>query len=267
MKKVLAALDESVAVTPVLRTASALGDLLGAEVEAVHVQTNGAQTPQRTAEAVGVPLRLLAGDVVEQLVQACEDPDVVALVIGARGLRPQRRPLGATARAVATSVSKPVAIVPPDAMPPTALGRVLVPLEEDVSSALAPLSLIELARGKELEVVALHVFGFDEIPAFTDQPQHEQAAWAREFVARYCPWGIGALRLETRVGRPEELVPRVAEECACDVVALGWAQQVAPGRAPVVRAALERSHLPVILVPVHVTDASLAGSSVVPAEV
>ena len=92
----------------------------------------------------------------------------------------------------------------------------------------------------------------DEIPPFTDQPQHEHSAWATEFVARYCPWGVGSVQLEVRIGRAEELVPRVAAESGCDLIALGWAQELAPGRAPVVRAALERSHRPVMLVPVRV---------------
>jgi Universal stress protein family len=89
------------------------------------------------------------------------------------------------------------------------------------------------------------------IPAFTDQPQHEQAAWAREFLERFCRWGVGTVRLETRVGRSGELIPLVADECGCDLIALGWAQELSSGRAPVVRETLERSHLPVLLVPVR----------------
>jgi hypothetical protein len=58
------------------------------------------------------------------------------------------------------------------------------------------------------------------------------------------------VRLELRIGRAEDLVPRVAEESRSDLIALGWARELAPGRAPVVRAALERSGLPVLLVPV-----------------
>ena len=60
------------------------------------------------------------------------------------------------------------------------------------------------------------------------------SAWTREFVQRYCPWGIGTLQLETRVGRIGELVPLVAEQCECDLIALGWSQQLSAGRAPIV---------------------------------
>ena len=76
------------------------------------------------------------------------------------------------------------------------------------------------------------------IPSFTDQPQHEMPAWTREFIRRYCPWGIGDVQLETRIGKIGELVPIVAEQCSCDLIALGWSQQLAPGRAPVVQETL-----------------------------
>ncbi len=186
----------------------------------------------------------------EQLVRAGKVDDVVALVIGARGLPTDPRPLGTTAEAVATQLLKPVLVVPPDVPAPTVLRRILVPLEGTVSSSLAPRSVIDLASEANIEVVVVHVLGIDELPAVTDQPQHEHAAWAAEFLARYCPGGIENVRLELRVGRPAELVPIVAEETGCDLITLGWAGQLVPDRAPVVRAALERSHRPVLLVPV-----------------
>jgi nucleotide-binding universal stress UspA family protein len=154
--------------------------------------------------------------------------------------------------AVATSLLKPVVVVPPDARLAPEFHRILVPLEGTTSTSLAPRSLFKVAHGAQLDVIALHVHEEEDIPAFTDQPQHEHEAWAREFLARYCPWGIGAVSLERRVGRSYELIPQVAEEAHCDLIALGWAQELAPGRAPVIRATLERSRVPVMLVPVHV---------------
>jgi nucleotide-binding universal stress UspA family protein len=53
-----------------------------------------------------------------------------------------------------------------------------------------------------------------------------------------------------RVGEPEEQVIAVAREIDADVIALGWAQEFAAGRAPIVRAALEEARLPVFLIPV-----------------
>lgn len=257
MKKILAALDNSLAGKPVLTTAHALGAVLGATTEAIHVQIDGDRTARNTAAAAGVALRTLHGTVVDCIVEAGDADDVVALVLGARGTPGGRRPLGGTATAVATALLKPVVIVPPDADPPAALRRILVPLEGSRSTSLAPRSLLELAREAQIDVVALHVLDEDSIPSFTDQPQHEHGAWAREFLARYCPSGLGTVQLETRVGRSDELVSLMAEECGCDLIALGWSRELAPGRAPVVRGTLERSHVPVMLIPVRlaaVTD-------------
>jgi nucleotide-binding universal stress UspA family protein len=251
MKTIVAALDNSLACRPVLAAASGLGSLLGAQVEALHVQTNGDRTVRSAAEAASMPLHLVSGAVVERLVEAGAGEKVVAVTIGARGAPSGERPLGGTAAAVAAALAKPVLVVPPEAHPPDQFGRVLVPLEASVSASLAPRVVFELARGAEIEAVALHVYDEQSLPRFTDQPQHEQSAWAKEFLARYCPAGLETVRLETRVGRSDELVPVVAEESACDLVALGWSQELAPGRAQVVLGTLRRSRLPVLLVPVR----------------
>ncbi|HZQ03802.1 MAG TPA: universal stress protein [Gaiellaceae bacterium] len=251
MNKVLAALDNSLAGTAVVATAQALAELFAAEIEAVHVPTNGDRSARGTAEAAGVPLRTLSGPVVEALVEAGEAPDVVALVVGARGTPAGRRPLGRTAAAVATALRKPIVVVPPDAAVAGAFRRILVPLEGSLSASLSPAWIAEVAPGRTVDAVALHIHEEKSIPAFTDQPQHEHAAWSREFLRRYLPSGLGAVRLETRVGHTAELVPRVAEEHDCDLIVLGWSQELSTGRAPVVRGTLERSRLPVALVPVQ----------------
>ena len=255
MTVVLAALDNSMATNPVLVTARALARVLGARVGAIHVVTDRESTPHDAAAAAGVPLRVASGSVVDQLMEAAADEDVAVLVIGARSSPADPRPLGSTAFAVATSVSKPVVVVPPDGRIAPRLRRVLVPLEGTTSTSLAPRAIIELALEAEVDVIGLHVQAADEPLALTAQHEHE--AWAREFLARYCPWGIGTVQLERRVGRSDELVPLVAEQAGCDLIALGWSGSLASGRAPVVRAALERSHMPVMLMPVQPTDEAL----------
>jgi hypothetical protein len=42
----------------------------------------------------------------------------------------------------------------------------------------------------------------------------------------------------------------IAEEERADLIVLGWSQTLSPGRAEVVRALLERSPVPLLLVPV-----------------
>jgi nucleotide-binding universal stress UspA family protein len=252
VKKVLAALDNSLAGKSLLAAASTFATLLDAEVEALHVRTDGERTARNTAKAAGIRLQATTGPVVERLVEAGRASDVVALAIGARGTPAGRRPVGGTASAIANALPKPVMIVPPDADPPEAFRRVLVPVEGLVSYSLTPRWLFEPASEAGIDVIALHIHDEESMPAFTDQPQHEQSAWATEFVRRYCPWGIEAVRFETRVGRIGELIPLVAAESGCDLIALGWSQELSSDRAPLLRETLARSRLPVLLVPVQV---------------
>jgi nucleotide-binding universal stress UspA family protein len=252
MEKVIAALDNSVAAGPVLAAATNFGQLLGTQVEAVHVTEDGRRTPEAVAAAAGVPLRTLSGPTVEALVDAAAADDVVALVIGARRTPAGARPVGTTAFAVMRSLVKPLLVVPPDSVRAGDLRSVLVPLEGTVSTSIAPRSIMKLADAAQLDVVVVHVRDEESLPAFTDQPQHETAAWGHEFLARYCPWGIGTVRLDMRVGVREHGILRAAEENHVDLIALGWSQELEANRAPVVRTVLERGRVPVLLIPVRV---------------
>jgi nucleotide-binding universal stress UspA family protein len=245
-RRVVAAVDNSLAGNPVLVTARALARVLGARVEGVHVLTDGEPPPDAAAAAVGVPLRVVRGPVVDRLAEACDAPETVAVVIGARSAPTSSRALGSTALAVVTTCSKPVVVVPPVARVAPILRRVLIPLEGTISTSLAPRSMVELGRSTTIEVVALHV---DEDGCGDDE----------EFLRRFCPWGIGYVKLERRAGDRRDLVPQVAEELGCDLIALGWAQELSEGRAAVVRAALERSRLPIMLIPVRVEHRDAPG--------
>jgi nucleotide-binding universal stress UspA family protein len=201
------------------------------------------------------------GDAWECLYRQAEADDVVAVVLG-RSHTPHEGPVGAVALKLLTMLPKPVAVVPAETPRPGRLGRVLVPLEGTRSTSLAPYRTIELAQDAGLETVVLHVFDEASLPAFTDQPQHETAAWANEFLVRYSPRPPEDVRLESRVGDPADEVVSVAREIDADVIALGWAQELAEGRAPVVRAALEEARLPVFLIPVFSVDPEGEPSSV-----
>jgi nucleotide-binding universal stress UspA family protein len=259
MTRVIAAVDNSIAARPVLVTAHSLAELFGARVEAVHVRKNGTRVASNEAAAAGLQLHMFTGPTVERLAQVADAEDVAAVVIGARGTPAGSRPVGSTAFELMESLDKPLVVVPPNVSRPGALRRVIVPLEGTLSTSLAPRRLIEIACDAELEVVVLHVHDEASLPAFTDQPQHETDAWAEEFLARYVPGRLGDVRLEVRVGRREEQVLRVAEEMDGDLIALGWSQDLAPGRAAVVRAVLERGLIPVMLVPVYLATAVAAG--------
>ena len=237
---VVAAVDNSLAANPVLVAARALARMLEARVEAIHVVTDGEATPTAAAAAVGVPLRVVRGRVVDCLIEAAGREGTAAVVIGARSSPTSRNALGSTALAVVTSCERPVVVVPPGGRVAPIFRRVLVPLEGTVSTSLAPRSIVELGRRSSFEVVALHVDEDEE--AFDDE----------EFLRRFCPWGIGFVTLERRTGHREDVIPAAIEELGCDLVALGWAQALAPGRAGAVRATLARATVPVMLIPVRV---------------
>lgn len=239
-RKVVAAVDSSVAGNPVLVTARALARVLGARVEALHVQGDDDHPPHEAAAAVGVPLRVVTGPVVERLAEADRAADTVAMVIGARSTPTSPHALGSTALAVLSSVTKPVVVVPPVGRIAPRIVRVLVPLE-GASDSLAPLSPIEPAESTSVEVVGLHVGA-------------EEATHDEELLRRYLPSGIESFRLETRTGEHAELVPAVADELGCNLIALAWAPQVAESREEVFREALRRSPLPIMLVPARLVE-------------
>jgi nucleotide-binding universal stress UspA family protein len=248
MKKVVAALDNSAAAGSVVATAQSLATVFGADVEAVHVGEGRDRIAAAVARAAELELRRLEGPVVPALARAAMHPDAVALVVGTRGL-PVGREVGSTALEVITSVRRPVVVAPPDLRKSGPIRRVLVPLEGTRLTSLAPRELIRLAEDADIEVLVLHVHDAASLPAFTDQPQHEADAWREEFVARYCPWGIGNVTMLIRVGREEDEIVSAAVELDADLVAIGWAQRLAAGRAPIVRELLERGRTPVLLIP------------------
>jgi nucleotide-binding universal stress UspA family protein len=233
---VLAALDDTATAWSVLATAERTGDILGAQVRAVHVRAAGGGVPPRLA-GMGLPLDVMRGAAVPRILEAAEETDVAALVIGARDRAGDGPVLGSTAAGVATAIGKPVVVVPPDIDPAARLRRVLVPLDGTAELSLAMQTWVESAVNAGLEVTALHVL------------QDDQSLPEAEYLDRYCPWGNGAVELVTRFGRTDELVPAVAWEYGSDLIVLGWSGDPARGRAPVVPAALAKSPVPVVLVP------------------
>ncbi len=223
--KVMAALDETAASRPVLTASHEIARVFAAEVAAVHVLQDGAQRVRELAADDRVPLVELEGPPGARLTQALEeDDDAIALVVGTRA-RPQGgREIGSTALEVVTTAHKPVFAIPPELPAGFAIRRVLVPLEGSLATSDA--------------YPAIHL------------PGHEWEAFCREFLARYSPWPIEHVRLETRVGRPEQHILPVAQDTNCDLIALAWAQELAPSRAGIVRDTLRRGTIPVMLVPV-----------------
>jgi nucleotide-binding universal stress UspA family protein len=248
--RVLAAIDGSAAARPVLSAAVAFGDLVGSDVEAMHVEEPGRATATATAaaDAAATHLMLVAGRPLERIVEEAGRPDVVAVVLGARATPGGARPAGHVATRAATSIRKPVVIVPPDCEVPVRFRRILVPLEAVMATASAAEATVLEAGIGRAEVVVVHILSEQALPPFTDQPQHEVKAWVDEFRRRYCDHP--QLRLEVRTGVPRQRVLTLAEEIEADAIMLAWSQRLVAERAVLVRSVLEHSRIPVILVPI-----------------
>ena len=245
---VIAAIDDSAAASPVLEVAGAFARSIGSSVQALHVAEDGDETAGALAAAGGTPLRTVTGNVVSALVDAAAAPDVTALVLGGRGRPGGPRPAGHVAMEVMSRVDKPLIVVPPDAFSPERLERVLVPTEgrPDGTRKLAP--LLELLAKSGIQVAALHVDDDSSLPSYSDQTQHETETFAREFAARNLPPSID-VELALRVGRPGAEVLAACDESTTDLVVVAWSRDLSPGRAGVVRQLLERTRVPVMLVP------------------
>jgi nucleotide-binding universal stress UspA family protein len=250
MTIVLAALEADACAQPLLSTAIVLADLFHATVLGLHVRENGTAGPQEIANAAGVELREVVGAAIEQIVQAAERPDVVALVLGARGMHGGPQPAGHTALDVITRVPKPVAVVPPQAEPPERLSRILVPLEGTSQSSHALEDTIRLAHRRQLEILVLHVHSPPTVPAFSDHEPHATRAWEEEFLRRHVATPHDRVSLLRRLGVPADDVAAVARDASADMIVLAWSQDLGPGRARVVSETLAHSHVPVLLLPV-----------------
>jgi nucleotide-binding universal stress UspA family protein len=253
MTRIIAAITDDSAAQAVLATSDAIARLFSAGVDALHIGNGPSATAtdaaKRVAQEAGVTLRTVAGAAVEEIIEAAAADDVAAVVIGARGTPAGRRPAGSTALALIESLEKPVVVVPPDAEVHSPIQSVLVPLDGTAASAGALREIVELAAGADLNIVVAHVRQERKLPAFSDHLPHEVRAWSDEFIARNCPAALDAT-LELRVGKAHEHVPSISRRSDCDLVALGWSQDLGRGRAAVVRETLAKSRVPVLLTPV-----------------
>lgn len=248
MRTVLAALDSSPAARPVLDTAIELAAITGAVVDAVHVREDSSPTPEAIASQRNVPLREIEGPVDSALLEELRSPEVIVGVLGARGTPGGRRPVGSTALRVIEQVAKPVAVVPPEAIEVVAKEprRLLIPLEGTTESAQPVESQLVPLLASDVELVVVHVFSTSTAPVMVDHPDWGLETWGGEFLARYCP---GAALIDLRTGPVGGRILEAASQAGAEIIVLSWSQDMSRGRAAVVRAILEHSPVPVLLLP------------------
>jgi len=225
MTQVLAVLGGGTTEAPVIETAAALAEIAHARVRQVSL------TADLSAERAAA-----------RVLDALHSPGSLLAVL-ARDERP--RPIW---RRVAQRSARPVVLVPAAARGRRPeIRRVLLPLDGTAESAAAVAGTVEQLASAGVDLVVLHVFDAETVPRFWDQAAHAGRAWAEEFLARYC--AQPGVRLEIRTGVAGEHILDVAAAERADMIALGWSQQLDPGRARTVRRAVLDAAVPVMLVP------------------
>jgi hypothetical protein len=244
---VLAAIDGSPVSRAVLDVAREVARVLDARIDPVYVE-EGDGPPEVEISSGETPLRVLEGDPSSVLVAEASAEGVVGIVVGACREVGGPTPTGHVSLDVIGNVPKPVVVVPPSTPENYRLHTVLVPVLGRPAEALE--DVVVMAENPDLHVVVLRALDELSIPSFEDQPHYDMQTWADEFLARWVPGAGADTALEVRIGAPEEIVVAVAQEVCADMVAIGRRRSVPTVDSPLVLAALERSPVPVVLLPI-----------------
>jgi nucleotide-binding universal stress UspA family protein len=250
MTRIVAAINSSAISRTVLDRAVELAKMLGFDVDAVHVREDGSTTARSCAETIGVRLDERTGYPAEIILSIGDADDVAMVAFGARDHAAGPRPTGHLTRALLRVFTKPCLVVPPEASCDHPLRRVIVMLEADPTKARVLDELVDRTCAAGAEVTVLHVDDEGSLPKFSDQIQHETAAYEREFLRRYAPEGGKHVQLELRVGNPAQELLELVDKLDADLVVLSWRGILDPGRAPVVQELLTRIRIPLLLVPI-----------------
>ena len=127
--------------------------------------------------------------------------------------------------------------------------RAVVPIEgiEEPSKALRKTmgSLSDVGT----ELIIVHVFDNSTIPSFWEGAGHNDIAWKKEFMLRYCAQRNA--RLHLRIGKAPLAIVALAEDEDADVIVLEWNGSIEERRSPTIRSLIERSTTPLLIIPSH----------------
>ena len=274
--KVLLALDGSPAAATACPLARALADQLGAVVEVFHVADRGGPDPDVWQR---LHLNLQPGDEVQvrsnvtepaaATLRATHEPAVEVVVLTTHGRIVQEgRALGRVAQNVVAHTRRPVLLVRPEAAADSEaavapLRRLLLPLDGTPTTATALRPATELACRLGAAIDLLYVVSPDQaavrepgsigVPRYIDQPHHEWPAWADRVIDHLssCLGGRPpdvAVQVFLAAGDIGAEIARFALEHQSDAIVLVRRSQLEVGRARVLRAVLDRTPCPVLLV-------------------
>lgn len=271
--RVLVALDGSEAAATALPVARSVAAQLSAEMGVLHATYMTADAGElrhrlglESGELQGVPITACEGEPAPCIVDHSREPGVLLVVLTTHGMaiEPGRR-LGRVAEAVVKRSTRPILLVRPEAATvqrtePGPIRRVLLPLDGSpaTAAALEPAFALISRLGASAEV--LHVASRQQVgerergsmsaPRYVDQPQHEWSQWASELVDRLSvSWGADIpVRVYLRQGDIGSEIALFAAEQRYDAVVLVLRSRLEPGRARVLRAVLDNTSCPILLV-------------------
>jgi nucleotide-binding universal stress UspA family protein len=272
---VLVALDGSPAAARALPLARAVALQLGARLEGLHVvEAEAADADPATdvrrqlddCEAVRIPGA--ATDSACAILDAAREPWVELVMLTIQGrTSASGQSLGHVARSVLAHTRRPLLLVPPDQAPAgpgcvAPLRRLLLPLDGSPTTTAALRPALDLAARLDAAVDILLVAadceptrpepGSVAAPRYVDQPQHEWADW-RARVLGHLAAHAGApppnvtLRVFLAAGDIAHQISSFAAEHHADAVILVRRSHLEVGRARVLRAVLDHTACPVVL--------------------
>jgi len=214
-----------------------------------------------------IEVRLDAGDPVAGILRASADPTVALVLLTTHGqIVEPGRSLGRVAEQVVAQVTRPILLIRPEAASlkhDRPLQRLLLPLDGTPTTATLLTPACELASRLGAAIDLLYVAGPGQplpdepgsiaAPRYVDQPQHEWPQWANEVIERLgeacakCPPDV-AIRMFLAQGDIGEEIARFAAEQHSDAVALVRRSHLEPGHAGVLRAVLDMTPCPVLLI-------------------
>ena len=283
---VLVALDGSPAAATALPAARAVAAQLNALVQILHAAPSlldeaelRRQLRLTDDDLAGLEMRQYVGEPAAGILQAAADPAVLLVVLTTHGraIEPGRQ-LGRVAEAVIAAAMQPILLVRPEAAARpgarmAALTRLLVPLDGTPTTAAALRPATEMAGrlGASLDLlfvaapgaVAPPEPGSIGAPCYVDQPQHEWPQWTDEVIERLgtycaaCPPDVPVRMYLARGADIGSVIARFAVEHADSSIVLVRRSRLEPGRARVLRAVLDQTPCPILLVGSPDTDASL----------
>jgi len=146
---------------------------------------------------------------------------------------------------LAPRLPAPVVVLPAAARDPSATVRhALVPLDGSRAATTRVSDIVKRLEAHDVSVRLLHVFDATTVPRFWDQAAHAGRHWETEFRERH---RLHDRDLVLRRGSGPGQVVAEADRSGVDLIVLGWNGRLAGRSAAVVRRAVLRGTVPVML--------------------